>query len=228
MLIYFPMSRQIQSYPPRTLSVKVDPIEFLTDEELLSIIQTAERRWQLSKADCRRFETHRDYSLVQYLFHTGVRIGEGCALEWSKIDRINGLVHSITLKRRTPVLRTIPITLTLASILMDYRYEAEKHCRENTGRHACKVNRPFGLTPDRAAARLKTVMKEARISERKAHPHIFRHTYAVRAVISGMPPLMLARILGHASVTTTMDYYHLLGSDARPFVERITTLQING
>lgn len=220
------MSRQLQSCAPRALSVRIEPIEFFTDEELLSLIQTSERRWQQEKADCRRFETHRDYSLIQYLFNTGVRIGEACALEWSKIDRLNGVVHSITLKRRTPFLRAIPITPTLTSLLMDFRYEAEKHCRENTGRHACKIVRPFELSTDRAAARLKTVMKEAGIPNSKAHVHTFRHTFAVRSVLFGMPPIMLARILGHSSVTSTMNYFHLLGNDARPFLEKLTALKI--
>ena len=35
----------------------------------------------------------------------------------------------------------------------------------------------------------------------------------------------LARLLGHSSPTVTMVYYHLLGSDVRPFVERMKVLR---
>jgi integrase len=68
-------------------------------------------------------------------------------------------------------------------------------------------------------------MTDAGIEAARAHPHVFRHTYAVRAVRAGMPPMMLARLLGHSSPTVTMVYYHLLGSDVRPFVERMKVLR---
>lgn len=219
------MVKQIEKVAHRALSVPDKPKEFLTDPELLSVIQTAQTRWQGKKAACRRFEAHRDYTLVQYLFHTGSRIGEACKLTWNAIDRINGLIHTPTLKRRKQTVRAIPISPVLASILMDFRYEADKHCREHLRSHSCRIERPFQLSTDRAAARLKVLMQLADIRSDKCHPHIFRHTYAVRAVFSGMPPMVLARILGHSSVTTTMEYFHLMGTDARPYIDRIALLK---
>jgi integrase/recombinase XerD len=219
------MTIHVEKVACRSLIVPKKAKDFLSDQEILSVIEISQYKWQTARADCRRFEAHRDYTLIQFLFHTGCRIGESCAMNWDAIDRINGVVQVITSKRRVPTVRTIPVSPTLTSILMDFRYEAEKHFREHRGNHVCRIGRPFQLSTDRAAARLKFLMEAARIDSTKCHPHIFRHTYAVRAVLAGMPPMVLARILGHSSVTTTMEYFHLIGTDAMPYIDRIVSLR---
>lgn len=50
--------------------------------------------------------------------------------------------------------------------------------------------------------------------------HALRHTYATRAIERGVPPKTLQKLLGHASIKTTMDrYVHLTDESLRAGVD---------
>ncbi|GBC84459.1 Tyrosine recombinase XerC [bacterium HR11] len=201
---------------------------FLEDGEVVRVLERAQAAWQAERRPCRRFQAHRDLALLLTLFHTGIRIGEATRLVWGDVDFVGHTVRVRTEKKRKMSWRVVPVAAELTAALLLYRHEGEAHAAGRHGRRAslqCRMRRgPFEIHPRRAWARLHRLMLEAGIDGGRAHPHVFRHTYAVRAVRAGMPPMMLARLLGHSSPTVTMVYYHLLGTDVRPFVERMKVL----
>lgn len=197
--------------------------KFLDDREIHGILTTAGESWIKSKG-CRRFEFHRDYAQIQTLFQTGMRIGESTLLNWSDLDTVHHTITVTSLKKRKPELRLIQVLPELSTVLLQFRFEGQEHCFGNC---RCKINFPFSIHPHRAMERIKKLMLSAGIANEKAHPHIWRHTYAVRAVRAGMNPMVLSRILGHSSIQTTMIYFHLVGVDVRPYLERISTLDVS-
>ena len=57
--------------------------------------------------------------------------------------------------------------------------------------------------------------------------HALRHTYATRAIECGMQPKVLQKLLGHASIKTTMDrYVHVTDSSMADAVRLFGTLQL--
>lgn len=56
--------------------------------------------------------------------------------------------------------------------------------------------------------------------------HALRHTYATRAIESGMPPKVLQKLLGHASITTTMNrYVHVTDDSMKKAVAQFAKAQ---
>ncbi len=57
----------------------------------------------------------------------------------------------------------------------------------------------------------------------KITPHVCRHTYCTNMAKSGMNPKTLQYLMGHSSISITMDTYtHLKLEDAEQEIERIT------
>ena len=64
-----------------------------------------------------------------------------------------------------------------------------------------------------AAKRRTGHSSETSETERMPHltPHILRHTFATRAIERGIPPKVVQELLGHSSITITLDLYtHVL------------------
>ena len=56
--------------------------------------------------------------------------------------------------------------------------------------------------------------------------HALRHTYATRAIESGMQPKVLQKLLGHASITTTMNrYVHVTDDSMKKAVAQFAKVQ---
>ena len=54
--------------------------------------------------------------------------------------------------------------------------------------------------------------------------HALRHTYATRAIESGMQPKVLQMLLGHSSIKTTMDrYVHVTNASMTDAVRQFET-----
>ena len=56
--------------------------------------------------------------------------------------------------------------------------------------------------------------------------HALRHTYATRAIESGMQPKVLQKLLGHACIKTTMDRYVHVTTDSLD--QAVRQFQLNG
>ena len=147
--------------------------------------------------------------------YTGLRIGELCALRWGDIDLEGGslTVHA-TLQRlqtfdeakKTRIIITPPKSASsLRSIpLPDFLIEAIRPYRRSEGCFFL-TGTPFFVEPRTMENRYKEALRACGI--RDANFHACRHSFATRCVELGFDVKSLSEILGHASVSITMNRY---------------------
>lgn len=54
---------------------------------------------------------------------------------------------------------------------------------------------------------MKRLCEKSEIITCAVNTHMLRHTFATRCIESGMPAVVLAKILGHANISTTLNTY---------------------
>lgn len=177
------------------------------------------------------------YNFFAVMLRTGMRNGEMRGLKYTDIDKKKNVIHvQRTLKyiegqgyfEDTPKTRTsrrdIPLTDATMELLDAQKtywgFKVEKidrylFCNEN--------GEP--LSRDRVQAEIERVIRRIRAEGHEFEritPHIFRHTFATRAIEAGMQPQVLKTILGHSSLAMTMDLYsHVLPDTKAAEMEKI-------
>ena len=148
--------------------------------------------------------------------HSGLRIGELCALKWSDIDlnegilRVRHTMQRISVndgKQKTEVVintpktrnsvRNIPLS---AAILAKLRACEKQHSNSffltGTEKH---------IEPRTMQLRFGRCLKNIGLPH--ANFHAIRHTFATRCIEAGFDVKSLSEILGHASVAFTLNRY---------------------
>ena len=177
------------------------------------------------------------YNLFAVMLRADMRNGEIRGLKYSDVDKKKNVIHvQRTLKyiegqgyfEDTPKTRTskrdIPLTADLVALLDAQRnYWGFKV--ERLDRYLFCNEKGEPLSRDRLQAEIDRIVKRIQAEGHdfpRITPHIFRHTFATRAIEAGMPPQVLKTILGHSSLAMTMDLYsHVLPDTKAAEMEKI-------
>ena len=165
---------------------------------------------------------------------TGMRAGEACALRWSDVSGPYIRIHAtISAGKYSPTAKTdsshrnIPVTPAIKRVILSQRAKViAVH-----GIASVAKDKPVFQLARRAEAYVKPsnlceVLQKACAAIRieKIGTHAFRDTFATRAIEQGMQPNTLKELLGHSSITMTMDLYAHVMPDAK--AEAMKALEI--
>ncbi|MEM6621646.1 MAG: site-specific integrase [Pseudomonadota bacterium] len=157
-------------------------------------------------------------SLCLTLLYTGCRISEALALTPTAVQIGARVITFRTLKQRDIVkMREVPIPVSLVDLL--------ERCPGVTSAPdpAAPLWQYRGRVLNRVTAYrlVKDVMARAGIVGAQACPKGLRHGYGIHATMCGIQLHMLAKWMGHASLTTTQIYADACGPEERLIAERM-------
>ncbi len=176
-------------------------------------LNTAERRRFLSALE-QRSPDIRLFCLT--LVWSGCRISEALALTPCSFDLESGTVEIETLKRRRlGLVRQVPLP---SGVLDELCALFGLRTMQRDPRQARR--RLWHWSRSTAWRHVKHVMNGAQIYGSSAMPKGLRHTFGVAAFHS-VPPHLVQRWLGHASLRTTAIYGDVSGPEERSFAERL-------
>lgn len=150
---------------------------------------------------------------VLLALNSGLRVGELCALSWENVDLFNGIIKVRSTVARVSLsggsfqvldapktrssVRDIPIANRLFPILA----EAEKRAQSE---YVVSTEKGF-VSPRTFEYRYHRLMQ--RCGAPDINFHALRHTFATRCIEAGVDVKALSEMLGHSSVSVTMDIY---------------------
>lgn len=176
----------------------------------------------LSVDEQKRLETHLRSDLdptkagIYISLHTGLRIGEICALAWDDVDFKNRIIkirHTVARVRdseketatkliidtpKTPSsTRDIPISSDLLPILEEiHNFSSSAYVISETTEF---------ISPRTYEYRYHRLLDESGIAS--VNYHALRHTFATRCIEAGVDVKSLSEILGHSNVGITLNTY---------------------
>ncbi len=207
-------------------SVQNVNFEYFNDEDLGLIFNYFKNKLELlnqePKKNAKYIRDLERYNLLTIiLLETGARIDEALQLRPIDFNLQTGTVKLITLKKKVknkekPIFRIIPIHRDLKEALLTYAVKYQIDMRSN--------ERLFKQTRTAVTEFFKKMEKEIQAQtgiKLNIHAHKFRHTFAVKAILAGVPLNIIQDWMGHSSIFITSIYLKITGRDTSSFMNMI-------
>ena len=153
----------------------------------------------------------KSHLLLSLLWQTGARVSEVLGISVKDVDFHTKTLRIISLKRKGRPQRAIPIQSGLVGLLGAYM--AQNQLKRD--------DEIFSFTRQRAYQLVQGAVLAAGLDKERGHPHVFRHSFAVHAVLAGVPILVIKEWLGHTNIQSTLVYLKVLGVDTRHFYDNL-------
>ena len=202
----------------------------LTVEEVSTLIETAHVRAAeapaaegeaAGKARAEPLKRRRTAAMVELLYASGLRISELVSMP-AAAARARGDAILVTGKGRNE--RLVPLSDPARAAMAAY-LDARKAAGLEASRWLFPSSGESGyVTRQQAARDLKELALAAGLDPAKLSPHVLRHAFASHLLAHGADLRVVQTLLGHADVSTTQIYTHVLDERLKSMVRDLHPL----
>jgi integrase/recombinase XerD len=173
--------------------------KYITPEEVGRLIHAA--------------QTPRNQLIISLLFSTGIRVGE-----LTRINRRDIHEHTIDIKGKGSVERTVlvdPITMLKIKTYLITRHDNDQPLLRT--KKTIRIGK----------AQVEKIVRDASDAadlSRHVTPHILRHSHATDLLSNGADLRYIQHHLGHADISTTVIYTHVIEKDMEKVYNKYHTI----
>jgi integrase/recombinase XerD len=194
--------------------------KLLSLAEVEALLDTAAQGVEQAGDGSAKRRALRLYALLETLYATGLRVSELLGLPRGVLvsdDRV------LTVKGKGGRERLVPLNDSARKAVADYL--AALSADEAQGRARSSWLFPSGsgaqhLTRQRFGQELKALALAAGIEPSRVSPHVLRHAFASHLLERGADLRTVQQLLGHADISTTQIYTHVIEERLRRLVEQ--------
>lgn len=195
--------------------------KILSAEEVTRLFDAAHAAAAAKQAKpAERLRASRLVCLIEVLYASGLRVSELIVLPASAA-RADG--ETITVRGKGNKERLIPFGQAARQAMRDYL-----KLLESRPAGARWLFPSFGesghVTRQHVARELKALAAAAGIDRRKMSPHVLRHAFASHLLANGADLRVVQALLGHADISTTQIYTHVLDDRLKNMVRDLHPL----
>ncbi len=183
--------------------------KYLSEAEVDALLAAAGRR--------KGQEGARLLALVELLYATGLRVSELVALPLAAVARERRL---LAVRGKGGKERVVPLSVPARAALETWL--AARTARLKRGESSRWLFPSSGTSGHLTRHRLGQLLKElaiaAGLKPAKVSPHVLRHAFATHLLAHGADLRSVQRLLGHADISTTQIYTHVLEARLKSLV----------
>jgi len=190
----------------------------LSIAEVDLLLNTARANVEQAKGH-KRLDAARLHCLLELLYATGLRVSELVSLPRTAFA---GNPRLLNIKGKGGRERLVPISEPAGVAVRHYEEIARRYNEKQfaeTGFLFPSRGKAGHLTRQHFALALKTLAISARLAADKVSPHVLRHAFASHLLEGGADLRAVQQMLGHADISTTQIYTHVLAERLKAVVE---------
>lgn len=199
--------------------------KILSTDEVNQMLFAAKTNAENNEQSPAKLQKHRRfYCLLEILYATGLRVSELVGLRLGQVRLDEGMLF---IKGKGGRERLVPLGYAALDILQDYLAYMQAHGGikgqgveiKKAADYIFASRGALGhMTRQGFAKELKLLARGLNLDASKISPHILRHAFASHLLANGADLRAVQQMLGHADISTTQIYTHILDERLKDLV----------